>query len=117
MLREEELVVADAPRDKQPKLADMMAASRDDVLAHMDVPREHWTQAASTNPLEQVNHEIKRRAGVVGIFPSDGAIVRRVGALMLETSDEWAVARRSTSFETLARFTDNPTVKLPTAAT
>jgi putative transposase len=71
-------VVADAVRDKQPKLAAMMDASRDDVLAYMGFPREHWTQIASTNPLERVNREIKRRADVVGIFPNDGAITRLV---------------------------------------
>jgi len=60
-------VVADALRDKQLKLAAMMDASRDDVLAYMDFPREHWTQIASTNPLERVNREIKLRAYVVGV--------------------------------------------------
>jgi len=109
-------VVADALRDKQPKLAAMMDASRDDVLAYMDFPREHWTQIASTNPIERVNREIKRRADVVGIFPNDDAITRLVGALMLETNDEWTVARRYMSLETLARLTDNPTVKLPAVA-
>jgi transposase-like protein len=110
-------LVADALRDKQPKLAAMMDASRDDVLAYMDFPREHWTQIASTNPLERVNREIKRRADVIGIFPNDGAIIRLVGALMLETNDEWSVARRYMSLETLARVTDNPTIRLPAVAT
>ena len=54
----------------------------------MDFPREHWTQIASTNPLERVNREIKRRADVIDIFPNDDAVVRLVGALMLETNDE-----------------------------
>lgn len=110
-------VVADALREKQPRLAAMMDASRDDVLVYMDFPREHWTQIASTNPLERVNREIKRRADVIGIFPNDGAIIRLVGALMLETNDEWAVARRYMSLETLARVTDNPNVRLPAVAT
>ena len=60
-------VVADALREKQPRLANMMDTSRDDVLAYTDFPREHWTQIASTNPLERVNREIKRRADVVGV--------------------------------------------------
>jgi hypothetical protein len=98
-------VVADALREKQPKLGALMDASREDVLAYMSFPREHWTQIASTNPLERVNREIKRRADVIGIFPNDAAIARLVGALMLETNDEWAVARRYMSLETLARVT------------
>ena len=109
-------VVADALREKQHKLGALMDNSRDDVLAYMSFPREHWTQIASTNPLERVNREVKRRADVIGIFPNDAAIIRLVGALMLETNDEWAVARRYMSLETLARVTDNPTVRLPAVA-
>jgi transposase-like protein len=108
--------VADALREKQPKLGTLMESSRDDVLAYMDFPREHWAQIASTNPLERVNREIKRRSDVIGIFPNDEAIVRLVGALMLETNDEWTVARRYMSLETLARVTDTPTIRLPAVA-
>ena len=109
-------IVADALREKQPKLGALMDSSRDDVLAYMSFPREHWAQIASTNPLERVNREVKRRSDVIGIFPNDSAIVRLVGALMLETNDEWAVARRYMSLETLARVTDNPNVRLPAVA-
>jgi transposase-like protein len=108
--------VADALREKNEKLGALMDASRDDVLAYMTFPREHWAQVASTNPLERVNREIKRRADVIGIFPNDEAIVRLVGALMLETNDEWAVARRYMSLESLARVTDTLTVRLPAVA-
>ena len=108
--------VADALREKNEKLGAFMGASRDDVLAYMAFPREHWAQTASTNPLERVNREIKRRADVIGIFPNDGAIIRLVGALMLETNDEWAVARRYMSLESLARVTDTPNVRLPAVA-
>lgn len=110
-------VVADALREKQPKLGTLMENSRDDVLAYMDFPREHWPQIASTNPLERVNREIKRRSDVIGIFPNDEAVVRLVGALMLETNDEWTVARRYMSLESLARVTDTDTVRLPAVAT
>ncbi|SDL57904.1 Transposase (or an inactivated derivative) [Mesorhizobium muleiense] len=92
-------VVADALREKQSELGALMDASRDDVLAYMSFPREHWAQIASTNPLERVNREIKRRGDVIGIFPNDDAIVRLVGALMLETNDQWAVARRYMHFK------------------
>jgi transposase-like protein len=108
--------VADALREKNEKLGAFMDASRDDVLAYMAFPREHWAQIASTNPLERVNREIKRRADVIGIFPNDAAIIRLVGALMLETNDEWAVARRYMSLESLARVIDTPNVRLPAVA-
>jgi transposase-like protein len=98
--------VADALRAKHDKLGALMDASREDVLAYMDYPKEHWAQIASTNPLERVNKEIKRRADVVGIFPNDEAVIRLVGALMLEQSDEWAVGRRYLSLESLARLAD-----------
>ena len=109
-------VVADALREKQPKLGAMMDASREDVLAYMDFPKDHWPQISSTNPLERLNKEIKRRSDVVGIFPNDAAIFRLVGALMLETNDEWAVARRYMSLETLARLAHTDTVRLPAVA-
>src|SRR5215216_7012333 len=101
--------VADALRAKHDKLGALIDASREDVLAYMDHPKGHWAQIASTNPLERVNKEIKRRADVVGIFPNDEAVIRLVGALMLEQSDEWAVSRRYFSLESLARLADtNP---------
>ena len=109
--------IADALREKNDRLGDMMDASRDDVLAYMDFPREHWAQISSTNPLERVNKEIKRRSDVVGIFPNDAAIIRLVGALMIETNDEWAVARRYMGLESLARITDTHNVRLPAVAT
>jgi transposase-like protein len=82
----------------------------------MDYPKEHWAQIASTNPLERVNKEIKRRADVVGIFPNDEAVVRLVGALLLERSDEWAVSRRYFSLESLASLADTDPRKLSATA-
>ena len=108
--------VADVLRDKHDKLGALMDASREDVLTYMDYPKEHWAQIASTNPLERVNKEIKRRANVVGIFPNDEAVVRLVGALMLEQSDEWAVSRRYFSLESLASLADTDPRKLSAMA-
>ena len=91
-------------------------ASREDVLAYMTFPKDHWAQIASTNPLERVNKEIKRRADVIGIFPNDAAVVRLAGALMLEQNDEWAVSRRYMTLETLGSVSHNPIVSLPALA-
>jgi len=79
--------VADQFRDKMPKLATCMDTAENDVLAFMTFPRAHWAQIYSTNPLERLNAEIKRRTNVVGIFPNDAAITRLVGAMMLEQND------------------------------
>ena len=73
-----------------PKLAALMDAAENDVLAYMDFPREHRAKLHSSNPIERLNGEIKRRTDVVGIFTNEAAITRRVGAIMLEQSDEWA---------------------------
>ena len=104
--------VADALRERFPKLAELMDAAREDVLAYMTFPREHWPQIASTNPLERLNGEIKRRSDVVGIFPNEPALIRLVGALMLEQNDEWAVSRRYLSLESLAALSDDPVLRL-----
>ncbi len=108
--------VADALRERFPKLAELMDGARDDVLAYMTFPREHWPQIASTNPLERLNGEIKRRADVVGIFPNDRSVIRLVGALMLEQSDEWAVTRRYMSLESLGTLSDDPVLRLSAVA-
>ncbi len=108
--------VADALRERFPKLAELMDGSRDDVLAYMAFPREHWGQIASTNPLERLNGEIKRRSDVVGIFPNDRAVLRLVGALMLEQNDEWAVSRRYMSLESLVALSDDPVLRLSAVA-
>jgi transposase-like protein len=110
--REQWASVADALRERCPKLVELMDRSREEVLVYMSFPREHWGQIASTNPLERLNGEIKRRADVVGIFPNDRAVIRLVGALMLEQNDEWAVSRRYMSLESLSALSDDPVRRL-----
>ncbi|HEV2364062.1 MAG TPA: IS256 family transposase [Caulobacteraceae bacterium] len=109
--------VADQLRLKMPKLAAFMDEAETDVLAYMGFPRDHWTKIHSTNSLERLNAEIKRRTDVVGIFPNDDAIVRLVGAILLEQNDEWAVQRaRYMTLETMAAMSDDPIVSLPDLA-
>jgi putative transposase len=110
--REQWASVADTLRERCPKLVELMDRSREEVLVYMSFPREHWGQIASTNPLERLNGEIKRRADVVGIFPNDRAVIRLVGALMLEQNDEWAVSRRYMSLESLSTLSDDPIRRL-----
>ncbi|MDO8863235.1 IS256 family transposase [Haliea sp. E1-2-M8] len=94
---------ADKLRERFAKVADLMDQAEEDVLAFMRFPKEHWPQLASTNSLERLNKEIKRRSRVVGIFPNNAAIMRLVGTLLAEQTDEWQVTRRYMSQETLAR--------------
>ena len=76
-------------------------------------PKEHRVKLHSTNPIERLNGEIKRRTDVVGIFPNEAAITRLVGAILMEQSDEWAVQRtRYMTLETLAPVSDNPIIML-----
>jgi putative transposase len=101
-------VVADRLRDRFPRLATLMDEAENDVLAHMSFPKIHWPQIHSTNPIERLNREVKRRTNVVQIFPNEGAIVRLVGALLLEQNDEWAVCRR---YINVASLSDNAAVR------
>ena len=94
---------ADKLRGRFEKLAEVMDAAEHDVLGFMAFPKEHWSQIVSTNPLERVNKEIKRRSQVVGIFPNDDGIVRLVGALLIEQTEEWHITRRYMSQQRLAK--------------
>lgn len=97
--------IADQLRAKWPKLAGFIDESETDVLAHMDFPPQHRAKLHSTNPLERLNKEVKRRADVVGIFPNEGSIIRLIGALLLEANDEWQLQHRYMQTEVMAELT------------
>jgi len=97
--------VADGVRPRFPQAAALLEEAAEDILAHKHFPEEHRRQLHSTNPLERLNKEIKRRSNVVGIFPNVRATIRLVGAILLEQDDEWAVAeRRYFSAESMKRL-------------
>jgi len=109
--------VADQVRPKLPKLAALLDDAEEDVLAYMTFPKAHRAKIHSTNPLERLNGEIKRRTNVVGIFPNEASITRLVGAILLEQNDEWAVQRtRYMTLETIAPLSDDLALTLPSAA-
>jgi len=105
-------VVADQLRERLPKLAKLMDEAEADVLAFMTFPKAHRLQIHSTNPLERLNAEIKRRTDVVGIFPNEAAITRLIGALLLEQNDEWQLQRRYMQLEGLQQLADNQPARL-----
>jgi transposase-like protein len=100
----------DAFEPRHSRLAELMRRAEDDVLAYKSFPNDHWAKIHSTNPLERLNKEIKRRTNVVGIFPNEAAVTRLVGALMLEQNDEWAITRRYMTLETAAAICDTATI-------
>jgi transposase-like protein len=96
--------VADQLRPRWPKLAALMDESEHDVLAYMAFPNQHRVKLHSTNPLERVNKEVKRRADVVGIFPNEASITRLIGAVLLEANDEWQLRQRYMQLEPMAEL-------------
>ena len=99
------------------KVGSLMDDSEDDVLAYMAFPPAHRTKLHSVNTLERLNKEVKRRADVVGIFPSEAAIIRLIGAVLLEANDEWQLQHRYMGVEALAELLNPPpaneTLQLP----
>jgi transposase-like protein len=112
--------VADQLRSRWPKLSVFMDESEHDVLAYLAFPLPHRTKLHSTNPLERLNKEVKRRADVVGIFPNESSIIRLIGAVLLEQNDEWQLQHRYMQLEAMAELTplaiDATTTTIPPQA-
>ena len=106
--------IADQLRAKWPKLAAFIDDNETDVLSHMDFPAQHRSKTASTNGLERLNKEVKRRADVVGIFPNEGSIIRLIGAVLLEANDEWQIQNRYMQTEVMSELAPTIINAVPT---
>jgi transposase-like protein len=92
---------------RYPQAAELLEEAAEDVLAHMHFPREHRRRLHSTNPIERLHKEVKRRTRVVGIFPTPDSLMRMVGTLLAEQDDEWQVAdRRYFSIGSMAKVNE-----------
>jgi len=109
--------VLDRFRGPVAKVAELLEAAEEDLLAFYRFPAPHWPKLRSTNPLERLNKEIGRRSDVVGIFPNDAAAIRLVGAMLIEQNDEWLVCRRYLSDESLALVLEDQGEEKRTEAT
>jgi putative transposase len=107
--------VVEQLKSRFPKAMDVLQRAEEDVLAYMAFPREHWRQICSTNPLERLNREIRRRMDVVGIFPNRDSVIRLVGTILQEQDEEWSIGRRYFSLESMAKVTGNQALLSPTS--
>ena len=112
--------IAPLPVKLCPRLGSFIDDSETDVLTHLDFPSQHRTRIHSTNSLERLNKEVKRRADVVGIFPNEGSIIRLIGAVLLEANDEWQTQNRYMQTEPMAELiatgSKPETIQISTAA-
>jgi putative transposase len=98
--------VVQALQARWPQAAKVLVEAEEDVLAYMAFPHEHWTRIFSTNVLERLNREVKRRTDVVGVFPDVASVIRLVGAVLLEIDDEWQIERRYFSLESMHKLSE-----------
>jgi len=98
--------VAEALQRRYPKAADLLVEAEADILAYMAFPQSHWRRIYSTNPLERLNKEVKRRTNVVGVFPDRDSVIRLVGSLLTEVDDEWQIGRRYFSQASMKELLD-----------
>ena len=104
--RQQLVEVVKAMHNRWPQAAEILERAEDDILAYMAFPQKHWTRIYSTNPLERLNKEVKRRTNVVGVFPDQPSVMRLAGTILIEIDDEWQAAdRRYFSLETMRELT------------